>query len=198
MKYKLGRENVLAELHRTLKPFGYSKRHIASALTEAYSANAAFKEALLQRGTEAMEILEEKDETGIILVGRPYNIYDFGSNISIPDKLRKYYGVNLIPLDFMPLEDIDISEVNENMYWGYGRKIIAAARYAFRKDNLHLIYITNFKCGPDSYIKHFVVEASGKPYLTLQFDGHANDAGIMTRCEAYLESKGMLRWWDEE
>ena len=38
--------------------------------------------------------------------------------------------------------------------------------------------------------------ACGKPFLSLQFDGHGNDAGILTRCEAYLDSKGMLRWWD--
>jgi hypothetical protein len=29
--------------------------------------------------------------------------------------------------------------------------------------------------------------------LILQFDGHGNDAGYMTRCEAYLDSKGILR-----
>jgi predicted nucleotide-binding protein (sugar kinase/HSP70/actin superfamily) len=57
--------------------------------------------------------------------------------------------------------------------------------------------MTNFKCGPDSYIKHYVREASGKPYLTLQFDEHQNDAGAMTRCEAYLDSKGFLRWWSQ-
>ena len=64
--------------------------------------------------------------------------------------------------------------------------------------NLHIIYITNFKCGPDSYIKHFAREASGKPFLILQFDGHQNDAGYMTRCEAYLDSKGFLRWWSKD
>jgi predicted nucleotide-binding protein (sugar kinase/HSP70/actin superfamily) len=62
---------------------------------------------------------------------------------------------------------------------------------------LHIIYMTNFKCGPDSYIKHYVREASGKPHLTLQFDEHQNDAGAMTRCEAYLDSKGFLRWWSQ-
>jgi len=62
---------------------------------------------------------------------------------------------------------------------------------AGQKD-LHLIYITNFKCGPDSYIKHFVRDAVGAPYLTLQFDEHSNDAGALTRCEAFLQSKGIL------
>ena len=39
--------------------------------------------------------------------------------------------------------------------------------------------------------------ASGKPFLSLQFDEHQNDAGAMTRCEAYLDSKGFLRWWSQ-
>jgi predicted nucleotide-binding protein (sugar kinase/HSP70/actin superfamily) len=90
---------------------------------------------------------------------------------------------------------VDVRDVNDNMYWDYGRKILATAKIVGRHPNLHIIYITNFKCGPDSFIKGFIRPASGKPFLTLQFDGHSNDAGMMTRCEAYLDSKGILRWW---
>ncbi len=32
----------------------------------------------------------------------------------------------------------------------------------------------------------------------LQFDGHGNDAGYMTRCEAYLDSKGILRCYQRQ
>jgi len=84
------------------------------------------------------------------------------------------------------------------MFWNLGRRIIAAAKIVARHDNLHILYITNFKCGPDSFIKHFIRRSSGKPFLTLQFDGHSNDAGMMTRCEAYLDSKGILRPWRRE
>ena len=117
--------------------------------------------------------------------------------MDIPRKLRKFYGVNVIPLDFLPIKGIDISDIVPNMYWNYGRKILQAARYVREHEHLHIIYMTNFKCGPDSYIKHYVREASGKPFLTLQFDEHQNDAGAMTRCEAYLDSKGFLRWWSQ-
>ena len=68
-----------------------------------------------------------------------------------------------------------------------------AARITRRRRNLHVVYISNFKCGPDSYIKSFMNDAAGKPGLVLQFDGHSNDAGFITRCEAYLDSKGFLR-----
>ncbi len=96
-------------------------------------------------------------------------------------------------MDVLPRDREDITEVNPNMYWNSGRRILAAARVAQRHRNLHLVYISNFKCGPDSYIKSFLEDACGKPSLVLQFDGHANDAGFITRCEAYLDSKGFLR-----
>jgi predicted nucleotide-binding protein (sugar kinase/HSP70/actin superfamily) len=83
--------------------------------------------------------------------------------------------------------------LHDNMYWASGRKILQAAHMAASRASLHVIYLTNFKCGPDSYIKHFAREAAGAPLLVLQFDGHGNDAGYMTRCEAYLDSKGILR-----
>jgi len=111
----------------------------------------------------------------------------------IPRKLRALYGINVLPLDFLPLDDEDVSQINDNMYWHSGRLILAAARFARTNPNLHLIYISNFKCGPDSYLKSFLEEASGKPGLVLQFDGHSNDAGYITRCEAFLDSTGFLR-----
>jgi len=198
MHFRSGPHLVVRELVRAFKPLGFSRGAILRAVEAGYAAQERFNKALLEAGEEALEILDDKDESGVVLLGRPYNLYDAGSNLSTPDKLRRYYGVNVIGLDFLPVDRVDITDVNENMYWNYGRRILAAAKLARSYPNLHLIYITNFKCGPDSYIKHFIVDASGKPFLTLQYDGHANDAGIMTRCEAYLESKGMLRWWNSE
>ena len=171
---------------------------VDAALREAYEAQTEFRGRLVQAGADALATLEEHDELGIVLVGRPYNIYDAGVNMDIPAKLRRYYGVNLIPLDFLPLWGRDTRPVTENMFWSYGRKILQAAQIVAEHPNLHIIYMTNFKCGPDSYIKHYIGAASPHPYLVLQFDEHTNDAGAMTRCEAYLDSKGFLRWWARE
>ena len=44
----------------------------------------------------------------------------------------------------------------------------------------------------------FGLQQPSRPFLVLQFDEHTNDAGAMTRCEAYLDSKGFLRWWVRE
>ena len=68
------------------------------------------------------------DEPALVLVGRPYNIFDRSVNCDIPRKLRTLYGVNVLPMEVLPLDEEDISDVNPNMYWNSGRRILAAAR----------------------------------------------------------------------
>ncbi len=180
------------------KKLGLKKATVAKAAAAAFEAQDAFKSAVLAAGANALETLKKSGAAGIVIVGRPYNVHDAGVNLSVARKLRDYYGVNCIPLDCLDTEDINIRDLNENMFWNLGRRVIAAAKLVGEYSNLHIIHITNFKCGPDSFIKHYIRDASGKPFLSLQFDGHSNDAGMMTRCEAYLDSKGILRPWRKE
>ncbi len=186
------------QVEKALGDFARSRLKISRvtsdrAVAAAYAAQAKFTRALEELGAEALATLRQTNEPAIVLVGRAYNLYDRGINCDIPRKLRSLYGVNVVPMDFLPVELEDIREVNPNMYWNAGRRILAAAQITSRFPKLHVVYISNFKCGPDSYIKSFVNDATRKPSLVLQFDGHSNDAGFITRCEAYLDSKGFLR-----
>ncbi len=198
LHFRRGPAAMRAVMRAAMKPLGVPARVVDAALDEAYEAQNEFRARLVSAGADALATLNEHDELGIVLVGRPYNIYDAGVNMDIPAKLRRYYAVNLIPLDFLPLWGRNTRDISENMFWSYGRKILQAARVVTEHPNLHIIYMTNFKCGPDSYIKHYLGAASPDPFLVLQFDEHTNDAGAMTRCEAYLDSKGFLRWWARE
>ena len=197
VRFRDGRAGLLTDLAEVGQRLGVNKKQLGAALDRAYAAQAEFRAALLAAGKEALDTLAETGELGIVLIGRSYNMFDKGINMDIPRKLRKFYGVNLIPMDFLPIAGINLEQVAPNMFWNYGRKILQAARFVRDHDSLHLIYMTNFKCGPDSYIKHYIRAASGKPFLSLQFDEHQNDAGAMTRCEAYLDSKGFLRTWSQ-
>lgn len=193
LRFRLGPMDVTQALYETMRRLGVSRRRNEEAVRAAYAVQKHFQERMLEAGREALRTLEVSDEMAILLVGRVYNLNDRGVNLNVPNKLRDVYGINVIPMDFVDASSIDIADVNPNMFWNSGRKILQIAKYIRGRDHLHLIYITNFKCGPDSYIKHYVADASGKPFLTLQLDGHQNDAGVMTRCEAYLDSKGFFQ-----
>jgi predicted CoA-substrate-specific enzyme activase len=198
LHFQLGRNYVASGLLETMRRLGVSRNANERAVDAAYAAQRAFQSRLLEAGRHALETLDRTGEPGILLVGRSYNIYDRNVNCDIPRKLRHRYGANVIPIDFVVTGRESVSDLHPNMYWTSGRKILAASRLASARPNLHVIYISNFKCGPDSYIKHFTREAAGAPLLVLQFDGHGNDAGYMTRCEAYLDSKGILRCYKAE
>jgi predicted CoA-substrate-specific enzyme activase len=195
VQFRLGKKFVTKEMQKFLATtkLGIPAARIAAAMDKAYQAQDRFRTTLLQAGQDAVDKLIRTSAMGIVIVGRPYNIHDAGVNLSLAAKLREYYGVNCVPIDMLDTSGVDVRDINDSMYWDLGRKILAASRVVGRHDNLHIIYVTNFKCGPDSFVKHFIRPASGKPFLTLQFDGHSNDAGMMTRCEAYLDSKGVLR-----
>lgn len=195
LRFRHGMQEAREPMIRAAVALGVRKSVAQRAFDAGAAALQRFRNNYQQAGQEALDMLDRTGEAGMVLVGRPYNIHDAGVSLSVAKKLRDHYGVNVIPIDALPLADVSISEINDNMFWEYGRKIIAAAKLVASRPNLHIIYITNFKCGPDSFVKGFIRPASGKPFLTLQFDGHSNDAGMMTRCEAYLDSKGILRWW---
>ncbi|MBP2674668.1 MAG: CoA-substrate-specific enzyme activase [Deltaproteobacteria bacterium] len=198
VRFRDGEKYMVEDLFECFGPLGVSRREIRDGIRDGFREQARLKELLHGAGKEAVERVTAAGADAIILLGRPYNLYDRDINLNIPTKLRDQYGGNVIPIDFLPIDEIDIRDVNDNMFWNYGRKIIAAAKWCRNHPKFHTIYITNFKCGPDSFVRHFITRASGSPYLTLQFDGHGNDAGYMTRCEAYLDSKGVLRPWAKQ
>lgn len=93
-------------------------------------------------------------------------------------------GISVIPIDFL---DCDDELCDENMHWSAGEKILKAAQFVSRHKQLFGCYVTNFSCGPDSFLQRFFRDIMGrKPSLTLEIDSHTADAGVNTRIEAFL------------
>ena len=196
VSFQDGLPAVQRAMTKLARDLGVSARVARRAFAAGLTVQQRFRAAYAEAGRAALDMLIDSREPGMVLVGRPYNVHDAGVSLSVARKLRDQYGVNVLPVDALPLAGTDVSDVCDNMYWSYGRRILAAGKLVAQYPNLHIIYVTNFKCGPDSFLKGYIrPAASGKPFLALQFDGHSNDAGMMTRCEAYLDSKGILRWW---
>ena len=178
-------------LERDLIAFGKllrrGSKRIRTASEKAERFQALFYQSLLNRGKEILDRVEPGEKV-MVIVGRPYNSCDSGVNLEIPKKLRDI-GVLSIPMDFLPLDSVPPSEELREMYWRYGQKILAAAQIMREDPRLYGVYISNFGCGPDSFISHFFRDLSkGKPYLQLEIDEHSADAGAITRCEAFLDS----------
>jgi predicted CoA-substrate-specific enzyme activase len=167
--------------------FGINKADIRKAIYKADEVQTGFENRLLDYGKEIMNSVPENVRP-VILLGRPYNSSDPHLNLALADKLIAQ-NVMPIPLDMVDLSDYNIFDSYRNMYWPNGQKIIAAAQMIAKTDGLYAVYLSNFRCGPDSFIHHYVTEElKGKPFLHLEVDEHSADAGMVTRIEAFLDS----------
>ncbi len=174
------------QLRNLARMLGRRGRAAGRAIRAGRAALEAFQRRLQERGHEVLAGLPEGIPSAVI-VGRPYNTCDPGLNLRLPDKLREL-GAQAVPLDFLPL-DIEPPEGMKTMYWRYGQRILSAARIIAGNERLSAVYLSNFSCGPDSFItKYFEREMNGKPYLAVEIDEHSADAGLMTRLEAFLDS----------
>jgi len=183
--FKRGRKHLEEVLTQVANRLGKGKDLAIRALDKAEAAQKDFYKAIKARGKEILDNLEDR---AIVIVGRPYNTCDSGLNLDIPKILRDM-EVLPIPMDFLDLEQIDIGKDWPNMYWRYGQRILSALRITKKHPKLHPLYITNFGCGPDSFIqKYFAKEMGRKPYLIIEVDEHSAPVGVVTRCEAFLDT----------
>jgi predicted CoA-substrate-specific enzyme activase len=178
------------DLDRLAAALGVARRAVRAADAAGRAAQAAFYAAVEERGRAALASLDPGQPAAVI-VGHPYNTHDPRLCLDLPLKLRRL-GVLPIPFDYLPVRKVDVSAEFPQMYWRGGQEILAAAHLIRDDPRLNAIYVTNFSCGPDSFILSFFQRALGaKPFLELEVDEHTADAGIITRCEAFFDSLRM-------
>ena len=130
------------------------------------------------------ELALHPDKIAVVIFARPYNGFVEEAHMGIPHKFASR-GVLTLPFDFLNYEEED-SKIH--MYWGMGQRLMKASRMVENHPQLFGTYITNFSCGPDSFLIGYFREIMGrKPSLTLELDSHTADAGLETRIEAFLD-----------
>lgn len=184
---------VFTRLLTSLAPLGVRPWQLWSAMKTAAEVQRRHEDALKEHGRR---VLAERDSLGVervlVVIGRSYNAMDSGMNLGIPRKLATLNAL-AVPMDMLP-HDLQ-GQVNRDwpeMYWRSGQRMLHAARVVRRDPGLHALVIGSFSCGPDSFILPYLQrEMAGEPFLHIEIDEHSADAGVITRCEAYLDSLAM-------
>ncbi|MCK4776959.1 MAG: hypothetical protein KAS39_01200, partial [Actinomycetia bacterium] len=108
-------------LYKTMgEKTGFSRKEIKKAYIKAKESLNRYKELGQAAGLKVIKELEEKNEMGIVILGRPYNIFDERINLSLPEKIAAK-GVTVIPMDMLPFDGSELSAEWLNMYWYYGQ-----------------------------------------------------------------------------
>jgi predicted CoA-substrate-specific enzyme activase len=163
---------------------GCDRQRSLAAYRYAAGMQEAFGDQCQAAGKQFLESLEQTGEKAVVLFGRPYNAFVQDGNMGIPEKLASR-GYKVIPYDFLPLEG---EAPQQKMYWSMGQTILKAAKLVSRHPQLFGVFVTNFSCGPDSFVVGYFRDIMGsKPSLTLELDSHTADAGIDTRIDAFID-----------
>ncbi len=187
--FEEGYASVLKSLSEWASELGITRGELADALDRAVAAQNEFDLACAERGRQLLANPPAGARLAVI-VSRPYNGCDSGISLDLPRRMREA-GLLAVPMDMLDMRQIDLGGDWSDMFWKYGQRILHAARLIAGRDDLLAVYLSNFGCGPDSFLRRFFQEIMGqKPFLALEVDEHSAAAGLITRLEAFVDSAG--------
>ncbi len=186
--FSRGDGEVINNLAESAVKMGFSKKKGREAALAGIQSQRRFETDRAATGRELLEQLRKSGQLGVVLLARSYMFQDAGANLGIAEKLAQL-GVVPVPLDFLPLDSVNPKDYSDRPYWFYESKFIAAAATIAADPQLYGLWLTNFGCGPNSFVLHLVEDImGGKPLGQLEIDEHAAEAGIVTRLEAFVDT----------
>ena len=186
--FSMGDDETIASFQDIAVEMGFTREQGKKAATRGIKAQREFEAQQAELGKKVIERLHETNQLGVVIFARSYMSQDSGANLGIAEKLAQL-GVVPIPLDFLPLASIDVKEYSDRPYWFYESKHIAGAAITAQDPMLYGLFLSNFGCGPNSFILNIVEDImGGKPLGQLEIDEHAAEAGIVTRLEAFVDT----------
>jgi predicted nucleotide-binding protein (sugar kinase/HSP70/actin superfamily) len=135
----------------------------------------------------------DTDKPTIGLVGRPYYLSDPFLNKGIYEKVLAR-GYCIMTTESLTEREVDrqISKLSKRVYWSFGREMVGSGfHFAEDPEVKGIINLASFGCGQDSFnweIVSYHVKGKGDPaVLSLIFDEHWSDGGLVTRLEAFFD-----------
>jgi len=188
MDFSMGDDDVVKNLVKVAKKMGFGKGEGKKAALEGIKAQRRFEAEQIEIGQGILKELEQSGQLGVVIYARSYLSQDSGANLGIAEKLAQL-GAMPIPLDFLPLDSIDVKQFSDRPYWYYESKHIAGAAITLEQPQLYGLMLTCFGCGPNSFVTNIVEDITdGKPLGHLELDEHAAEAGLVTRLEAFVDT----------
>ena len=185
LDFSKGFDSQIREFIEIGRQCGFSDSYSRAAYIKAVEKMRQTTITLREEGERILSELEKSpDNLGVVLFGRAYNSFTSDANMGIPEKFASR-GIPVIPWDMLPFEN---EKTGLDINWAIGRDLMKSASFISKKDNLFGVYISNFSCGPDSFLLGYFREIMGeKPSLTLEVDSHTADAGVNTRIDAFID-----------
>jgi predicted nucleotide-binding protein (sugar kinase/HSP70/actin superfamily) len=173
-----------------LSSLGISKRAIRQGFEKALEAQKQFKVRVRTLAAEILENARAEKRPVILLLGRPYHI-DPLINHKIPDILTDF-GVDVITEDAVPLKpDQSLDNRHVMTQWEYLNRYYHAARWAGQQDDVEVVQLNSFGCGPDPFVLEEVrtiLNEYGKNPTVIRIDEIESPGSTKLRLRSMMEA----------
>ncbi len=174
------------DAERLGRDLGADARRARRALAAGLAAQAGFAAALAARGRQLAADFDG-GTLHLIILSRPYTICEPQAGLPLR-RICRDLGVVAVPADCFPGEACSAAEL-DGMYWYYGRRLLQTVRALRDRDGVAFVFLSNFGCGADSFLGHFLrAETPPGRLLELELDQHGEFTGIRTRIEAFVDT----------
>ncbi|ADL08016.1 acyl-CoA dehydratase activase-related protein [Thermosediminibacter oceani] len=168
----------------------YKKLRVKNRKLPIDRGNKSFFEAAFEDNSKYKS---EPFKFTVLVVGHPYNIYDYYVSMNLIKKLQGF-GAEIITPEVIPERNISVGakKLNKKLFWTLGKNILGSAYYYMENCKVDgIVHVASFGCGPDSLIGELLERRVSRdyniPFLYLNLDEHAGEEGFNTRLEAFVD-----------
>jgi predicted nucleotide-binding protein (sugar kinase/HSP70/actin superfamily) len=172
-----------------LKSLGIQRGVIQKALKKARAAQAEYKQQVIDMGAELIHDSESSGRPLILLMGRPYHI-DPMINHNVPDLLTDF-GVDVITEDCIPMTGEELNNRHVMTQWEYMNRYFHVARWVGQHENVELVQLNSFGCGPDPFLLdevRSILAEYGKRPTVIRIDEIESVGSTKLRLRSMMES----------
>ncbi len=185
-------ELLRASLVEYLATLNISESTAQAAINQAITAQQNYLDALEKRNMQVFNEARAAGRMVILLAARPYHIDPLIQH-KIADAIAAM-GIDVITENVAAHEGQAVyDELNAMAQWAYPNRIFKAAHWVGNNpyNNLHMVELTSFGCGPDAFILdevRAILSRYGKNLTVLKIDDVNNIGSLRLRVRSLVES----------
>ena len=175
--------------YQYLAGLGIKKKTFKCAFDQAIKTQQRFKEEVQEIGIDILNKARADGRPVVLLMGRPYQ-YDPLVNHKVPDVLVNF-GIDVITEDAVPIEPDQTLDTKQILtQWEYSNRLYHAAHWAKQQDDVEIVLLNSFGCGPDSSVLDeigSILGEFGKKHTVIRIDEIESIGSTKLRLRSMIE-----------
>ena len=181
---------IFDSCYRYLHSLGIKKQTIKKAVKRAIAAKFEVRDKLIATEKAILQRAIDNGTMLFVMTGRPYHV-DPLINQRVAQIVTDL-GADIISDDIFREDENCCLEMNYISQWTYPNRVIHAAHGVVRlPQNVQLIQINSFGCGPDSFLMDEasnILNAAGKNHTVIRVDEISSPGSVRLRLRSLIES----------